>query len=209
MSQLIDLYKLSHEEIVDLYTLDLSRWGGAPINFINQKQSATAVQWNNRSWIPWAFEASGFEYQGRGQAPQPKIVLSNLLGEVSSLCKQYRDLSRCDLIRNQVFADNLLLNNTTRVKPAEIWRVDRKVNEDANMVTFSLDNALNVEGVRIPGRRLLANNCVWLAIGGFKGPYCQYSGNATTCDGRLGTCRGLGNAARYGGAPAVDNQRQG
>lgn len=209
MPGIIDLYKLSHTEIVDLYRLDLRRWGGNFIYFCNYARGTELLEWGGQQFLAWSFESSDWEYTGRGQSPEPKIVLSNLFGEVSALCKQYRDLNLCELTRYQVWVSDLSITNYDVIKSPDVWQIDRKTQENANIVSFTLSSTLNVEGATIPGRKLLANSCNWLSIGGFRGVYCQYNGTATSCDGRLATCRALGNAARYGGAPSVDNNRLG
>lgn len=209
MAGLIDLYGLRHDEIIDLYRVDLSAIGGTNLYFCNYAKGNIAIVWNGITYTPTPLEATGWEMSGRGVGASPRIVFNNLFGEFSALCRQYRDMVGATLYRYQLYVSDLDVVNSAPLRPPEVWRGDRKITENALTVAFELDNSLNMEGSKIPGRRLLANTCSWLIYGGFKGSYCQYTGTAATCDGRLVTCRDLGNAARYGGAPGVDNQRNG
>jgi len=93
----------------------------------------------------------------------------------------------------------------------EIWFVERKANETSTAVQFELSSALNFQGVMLPRRQIVANVCPWLAIGGYRGPYCGYTGPAVAkaddtpttdmaedkCGGRVSSCK-----LRFGNDPA-------
>ena len=65
---------------------------------------------------------------------------------------------------------------------------------DQATATYNLALAVDTTAVVLP-RRLLTGKCSVL----FKGPACQYQGNAETCDRTLANCKALGNQANYGG----------
>ena len=55
-----------------------------------------------------------------------------------------------------------------------IWFVDRKSGENGSLITFELASALDLIGVRLPGRQFIQNCCVWV----YRGADCGYTGGA-------------------------------
>jgi lambda family phage minor tail protein L len=79
-------------------------------------------------------------------------------------------------------------------------------------------------GQTLPGRQITANMCGWLKHGGYRGPYCGYTGTLyftrddvptadparDKCSGRVGSCKlrfGETAALPFGGFPAADALR--
>lgn len=103
----------------------------------------------------------------------------------------------------------------------EIWFIDRKVaHVPGRYVEFELATAMDLNGEVLPGRQIMANVCTWLLRGGYRGPYCGYTGAAyfdindnpvddpgkDVCAGLLRSCKrrfGENNALPYGGFPAA------
>ena len=61
--------------------------------------------------------------------------------------------------------------------PPEIWIVQQKTAETAEVVQFSLSSALDFNGQKLPDRPIIAGVCSWLRKGGYRGPYCGYTGS--------------------------------
>lgn len=104
--------------------------------------------------------------------------------------------------------------------PPEVWYVERKVSEDNRTVQFELASAMDLNGMQLPRRQIVANKCLWLTIGGYRGIYCNYSGGAVAkaddsptailgedrCGGRVASCKlrfGANNPLNHGGFPAA------
>lgn len=104
--------------------------------------------------------------------------------------------------------------------PPEVWYVERKVSEDNRTVQFELASAMDLNGMQLPRRQIVANKCLWLTIGGYRGAYCNYSGppvakaddTATSdplldrCGGRIVSCKkrfGEDGQLNHGGFPAA------
>lgn len=104
--------------------------------------------------------------------------------------------------------------------PDEIWFIERKVSEDFETVEFELTTAIDLNGEQLPGRQIIAGMCGWIIRGGYRGPYCGYTGpavadaddNPTTdpsrdqCGGRVRSCKlrfGQDKPLPYGGFPAA------
>lgn len=207
----IQLSKLRHDAVIELYKIDLSLAGYPNIFYFTPVFSSNPIElvWNGQSYIPTDMVSSGWEYNGQGTLPTPTITITNIFGGVSALCKQFNDMLGAKVTRYKVFRSDLGFNKSETITDPDIWFIERKVSEDALSVQFELASSLDLRGVRLPSRPMLANSCSWLSKGGFKGRYCQYSGQAASCDGRLSTCRSLGNAGRYGGFPGLGNTSAG
>jgi phage-related protein len=65
--------------------------------------------------------------------------------------------------------------DSTASFPDEIWYVERKAVETNTHIQFELSSAHDVQGVKLPGRTIVANSCPWA----YKGVECGYSGQAT------------------------------
>lgn len=107
--------------------------------------------------------------------------------------------------------------------PPEIWFIERKANEEADQIMFELVG-YDLNGVKIPRRQIIPNHCTWIAIGGYRGPYCGYTGGPVAklddtptsdpllddCSGRLAACKmrfGEDAELPYGGFPAAGLMR--
>ena len=81
--------------------------------------------------------------------------------------------------------------------PEEIWYVDRKALETRTHIEFELTAAHDVQGVKLPGRTVVANTCPWKYKGGecgydtttYPGGSCSNSTYTTqeTCEGNSDT----------------------
>ncbi|WP_329767301.1 phage minor tail protein L [Stenotrophomonas maltophilia] len=102
----------------------------------------------------------------------------------------------------------------------EIWFIERKVAETKETVEFELATAIDLNGEVLPGRQIMSNVCTWLLRGGYRGPYCSYTGSAyfdindnpvddpgrDVCAGLVRSCKrrfGENNELPYGGFPAA------
>ncbi|WP_454711585.1 phage minor tail protein L [Cupriavidus nantongensis] len=105
--------------------------------------------------------------------------------------------------------------------PTELWYIEQKTSETNEGVTFELASALDFSGEQLPRRQIVANVCLWLTIGGYRGPNCGYTGTAyfdrndnpvadpalDRCGGRLSSCKrrfGDNNPLPFGSFPAAD-----
>jgi lambda family phage minor tail protein L len=109
--------------------------------------------------------------------------------------------------------------------PDEIWRIEQKSNENKTSATFVLASPLDFESQMLPDRQVVANHCAWLKRGGYRGPYCGYTGPAVAtlddtptddpaadrCGGRLRSCKlrfGESQPLRFGAFPSAGKVRQ-
>jgi phage-related protein len=72
-------------------------------------------------------------------------------------------------------------------------------------VSFTLSIGFDVLRLEIPARTVRSRMC-WHRFKGTDGS-CGYSGSDTTCDRSFEACKAKGNVARFGGFPAIPNER--
>tara|TARA_R100000773_G_scaffold9177_1_gene8702 strand:+ start:2543 stop:3130 length:588 start_codon:yes stop_codon:yes gene_type:complete len=128
------------------------------------------VRWNDQNYEQIPIIAEGFAYQ-KGQLPRPKLIVSNIKGKMSAIL----------LLVNRTTSGNDLMGSTvTRIRtlarfldaenfpgnvnpfgtpdpdaefPREVYSIDRKANENREVVEFELAAAFDLVGVRAPKRQ--------------------------------------------------------
>lgn len=219
-----DLQALSQDAIIALYALDLNPIGVAQVlRFCNFMQTNGNVSLGGVAYSAIPVEAEGFEYNGRGQLPTPRIRVSNVLGLFTPLLLQYQDLVGAKLTRIRTFAKHLdggSNPNASATTEPDIYFVERKASESRLEVTWELRSSLDLSNVQLPGRRIMANLCGWQ----YRSASCGFTGGAVAdiydrptnniakdeCGRRLTSCElrfGVNQPLPYGGFPGVDNQR--
>lgn len=188
------------------------------------------VVWQGNTYVRFPIDAEGFEWRGQGTLPRPKLRAANVSGLLGALVRENNDLVGCKVVRRRTLARYLdAVNFPGGVNPsadpnaeidAEVYFIDRKATENAVVVEFELAAALDVHGVKLPRRPVVQNVCTWLAIGGYRGPYCGYTGGPVAdvldqptsdpavdrCGGRLASCKlrfGAFAELSFGGFPAA------
>ncbi|NDC74444.1 phage minor tail protein L [bacterium] len=181
--------------IIELFELhlDLDLHGSAEIvrfhSGVNQKTPAGDIYWQGEPYQPLPIEADGFEYNGNGQLPRPRIRISNLLGSISALLLGVNeitpgnDLTGAKLIRIRTlsrFLDPVNFTGGTNPygtpaneeMPREVYYIDRKSVENREIVEFELAAVFDLAGVRAPKRQVIANICQWK----YRSAECGYTG---------------------------------
>lgn len=225
-----DVQKLAPGSIVEVFTLDATSLGGSIYNFhAGTNELNSAIVLNGVTYSMWPIEASGFELKSNGTLPTPSMKVANITGMIGSLCNDYDDLVGAKVIRKRIFAKYLdAINFTGGVNPSadpnarfpdEIWFVERKVNENNIFIEFSLSSAMDVEGVKLPRRQIIANCCTFK----YRSSECGYAGTnyfdltdaPTTyendaCSKRLAACKlrfGTYAELPFGGFPGAGRVR--
>jgi phage-related protein len=95
-----EIQKLSPSSIIELYEIDASNIGGDIYRFHSGKNGLTSdVVWAGQTYSAFPIEVSGFEWNGKGQLPRPKVNVGNALGTISALVLTYQDLIGCKFTR--------------------------------------------------------------------------------------------------------------
>lgn len=153
------------DAIIELFELDLTALGDQVYYFVMGFEEGDAVTWRGNVYVPADFEASGFELNGRGEAPQPTVAFSVTNQMLSGLINDYNDLIGARVTRTKTFKkflDGEESADPTAHFPLDIYRVERKTKENKFYVEFELSSLLDQQGRLLPARTISANYCPWI-----------------------------------------------
>ena len=183
MTVTADVQTLEPGPRIILYDLDAQALGGDLVHFHAHQQSSS-IWWKGIEYKPWPIKAEGFA-QTTDQPPQPKLTVGNVDGSISSLCLYFNDLVGATLTVHETFGKYLDAVNfpegnptadPTQEFPAQVWQIERKSSETRIQVEFELKSPMDIGQAQLPGRDIIANVCGSIAIGGYRGPECGYTG---------------------------------
>lgn len=177
-----DIQKLEPGSIIELFELDLTPFGGDLLRFHAGTNGLLAnVTWAGNVYTAFPVAASGFEFSGQGQAPRPKMMVSNVVGSITALVLQYDDLVGAKVTRRRTLVKYLDAVNFSGGNasadpsaefPQDIFYIDRKSLETNEVVEFELSPAMDVTGVMLPRRQIIQNICPWK----YRSSECGYTG---------------------------------
>ena len=127
---------------------------------------AGSIVFNNKTYSPMPIEAEGFDYKsGQNDAQaRPTLRISNVLGTVSTILINVNQITLGnDLLNAQVtrirtaamFLDGESTANTSATSRNEVYFIERKSTENAQMVEFELSQFNDLPGFKIPKRQVL------------------------------------------------------
>ena len=170
-----DLQKINPSAIIELFTLetDATLHGSTQTyrfhNGTNLNNNSDVI-WAGNQYIKMPIQAEGFAYQ-KGQLPRPTLTISNALGTITAILLNVNtvtvgnDLTGATVTRIRTlaryldavnFPDNtnpLGTPDPTAEFPKEIYKIDRKSNENRDIVTFELAAVFDLAGIRSPKRQ--------------------------------------------------------
>ena len=185
-----ELQSINPGSIIELFSIELNTalHGSNTIyrfhNGANLKANGEVV-WANNSYLRFPIECSGFEFGSSGTLPRPTITVSNILGTITAIMQDVNtttvgnDLNGAKFTRIRTlarFLDAVNFNNNTNPFgtpdpsaefPQEIYFLDRKANENRNVVTWEAQSALDLVNVKLPKR--VATRTIFPGIGAFLG----------------------------------------
>ena len=215
LSIVAEAAKLTASAIIDLYTLDASPIGGGLFYFYcGTNESRGPITFQGITYNAFPVKVDGYQYSGKGEPPRPHITFANVNGFMSSLVLTYDDLVGAYVIRRRTFAkflDGQPDADPDAAFPDDVFTIDRKSSETHETVEFELGIAIDVEGVKLPRRQVLANLCTV----NYRGPECSFAENrvvSVASGAKLGSIvrfKGLWSSASsyiYGdGVKFIDN----
>lgn len=216
---------------VELWELDLQLMGGPVQRFANQVNAlGQAIVWQGTTYSPLPIQATGFDRRSAGPFPRPRLQVSNVLGTLAQLMRDYDNLRGARLYRRRTLAcfldaANLASGNADADPLAEfapeLWLVDHCTARNRLALAFELRNPLDVTGVMLPARTVHPNYCPWV----YRSSDCGYAGGAVAkaddsptavlgedrCSKRLSGCKlrfGATAPLPFGGFPGVGRLRE-
>lgn len=211
----------------------LSIWEGFELVLADQtlyfhagtNEISGSVVWSGQIYTPWPLKGTEFATPSQGSPARPKLQVGNFGGTISALCRQYEDLLWAKLKRRRTLvkyldAVNFVGGNPTanpaEEYPVETWFITRKVNETPAAIEFDLGSPLDLQGVKLPRRQVVAGTCLWAYRSGecgyAGGPVATYANVPTSdpaqdqCSRTMTGCKlRFGNFAElpFGGFPGI------
>lgn len=169
-----EVQKPQTSELIELFSLDLTNFGDGIYYFIRGTTEPNIIVWQGNTYVPVDFETEGFELNGRGEAPSPKVRFSVTNQMITGLINDFEDLVGARVVRTKTyrkFLDNEATANPNAHYPLDIFRVERKVRENRYVVEFELSSILDQQGRQLPGRTITSNYCPWI--------YRRYNGGVS------------------------------
>lgn len=222
--------KLDADAIVDLYTLDTSTIGGTLVlRWVAGTLGSNPVYYQGNAYTSAPVQADGFEWNGRGALPQPRIRVGNVFGSVTSLLITYNDLVGATVTRLRTFAKHLDGQpeaDSGAHWPPEVYRVERKSGHNKMVVEWELSASIDQEGKMLPGRQCIRDTCTWVyrtwtgSAFDYTNATCPYTGTSyfkpdgtvagsaaeDQCGRRLSDCKsrfGATSPLPFGGFPGM------
>ena len=190
---------LSVDSIVEMFEIDVSDIGfnnssslvnNGIFRFHNAvKLISSNIIWQGNNFIAIPIAATGFEKTARGTLPTPKLALAvndagiTALTELKTQIRKFDDLVGAKVTRKRTFAKFLDVENFFNQTPPQgfapdpnaefpndIYFIDRKTNENKFVIEFQLASILDVEGLLLPSRTVVASRC----IHNYRGEGCLY-----------------------------------
>jgi lambda family phage minor tail protein L len=182
-----ELAVLGPNAIIELFELQLdTTLHGASTTYywhngVNADVTGNIVFASN-TYVRLPVEATGFDYTSSGSLPRPTLRISNLFSDMTTLLLLVNattpgnDLGGATVRRIRTlkkFLDGEAAADPSARFPTEIWYVDRKSNENRDLVEFELASKFDLAGVMLPQRQIIANVCQWK----YRGAECGYTGS--------------------------------
>lgn len=128
------------------------------------------VIWRSQPYTPFPIEVEGFDIDGSGGIPRPKVSVSNINGAISQLLLTQGGLVGAKFTRTQVYARFLDNANWARGNPwgtpdplaayePEVYFVSRTITENPEMVQWELQTPFELDNVKLPRRPILSILC--------------------------------------------------
>jgi lambda family phage minor tail protein L len=159
-----EIQKPETSELIELFTLDLTALGDS-IYFFTPNKKETDIEWQGNVYVSVDIQAEGFEVDGRGSAPTPKIRFSMTTPILGGLIDEFNDLIGAKITRCKTYAkflDGEPGANPSAHFPLDIYRVERKASETRYQIEFELSSIMDQRGATLPSRVITSFYCPWI-----------------------------------------------
>lgn len=148
--------------LVELFQLDISHLDGPVLYFTKVNLPGQNVVFAGNTYTAIDIEAEGFEWNGKGAFPRPKVRINNVNRLISSVLLTYDDLLGSEFTRIRTFRqylDDGSSPDSSQTFPLDKYKVERKLNQNKIYVEFELSTVLDQQGVKLPRRQFLKDAC--------------------------------------------------
>lgn len=154
---------------IELFDLDMTSLGGDVLHFTasGTRQVSTAnpqgfIRWRGEAYTPMPVQATGFEVNGRGALPRPRLKVANINRVFSSLIIEFNDGLGAKLTRWRTFEKFLDDGDEPDQDahfPVDVYVIERKSAQNKVFVEWELSAAMDQEGRMLPGRQVIRDYC--------------------------------------------------
>lgn len=173
-----ETFGFSVSSLMELYTLDGREIGMSTVyRFVNGSNcNFQPVIYGGVTYTPFPIMVEGYEKDGKTTLPRPRLTVSNVNGLVSRmLLDNGRSLDGATVTRTRVFARFLDAANWPSNSPLPSWvtpdptasyapepfKINRKVTENNESITWEMYSPLEMGNVKLPRRQIIGNVCLW------------------------------------------------
>lgn len=165
MSDLIhvEASQLNQDAIVEMFEIDLTKLGLGVFRFSSTSSNGVAVKFNGEEYPPAPIEASGFQWDGVGTMPRPRLKIAAKDLYFLNMVVNADDLVGQPVKRIQTFAkylDTGSTPNTGAAFPDENFVIERKASQSRHLLEFELSTELDQQGIQIPRLKVMRDTCV-------------------------------------------------
>jgi lambda family phage minor tail protein L len=154
--------KLSAGELIELYQLDITALGGQTYHFTSSVNGANPVEFDGVTFTPIDLETSGWEWNGQGAAPRPRLKIANTSQLITVAVIEFKDLVGGKVTRIRTFKrflDGQPDADPSAIFPVDIYSIERKVTQNKVFIEWELSMSLDQSGKKLPGRQILRDAC--------------------------------------------------
>lgn len=127
-----DVQRLEPGTIVELFELDTTALGGTVLRFhAGTNQIRQNVVWQGNTYTAFPMQATGFDFNGNGQLPRPRMLMSNVTGAMTLLVLTYEDLLGAKVTRRRTLAKYLDEVNFPERRNLLEWTEDMRTTAQA------------------------------------------------------------------------------
>ncbi|HAT3807588.1 TPA: phage minor tail protein L [Morganella morganii] len=177
----IAVTQIEQSAMLDLYEVDLSRFGGNVYRFHDGMNGLLKpVIWQGNRYDPYPVQVTGLSMTAQGASARPKMTFANIDGLLTAINNDYDDALGAIVTRRQAMEQYLDAVNfpdgNNQADPSreavQKFVIEQRENSDSDFVTYVLALPTETDNAQIPARVIQADICPWR----YRGQDCGYDG---------------------------------
>lgn len=175
-----DLTKLSLDAEIELIEIDGSApsIGAGILRYCNQTNEVYgSITWQGNVYQPYPIMIEGLAMSTKDATSRPTMSIGNVTSSISTLMLLYQDMVGAKVTIRRVLAkylDGAPSANTSNGLPTDVYYIERKIEENFQVVRFELSTDLDMDDVMLPNLKCTASHCVWM----YRSTECGYTGRS-------------------------------
>ena len=177
----IAVTQIEQSAMLDLYEVDLSRFGGNVYRFHDGMNGLLKpVIWQGNRYDPYPVQVTGLSMTAQGASARPKMTFANIDGLLTAINNDYDDALGAIVTRRQIMEQYLDAVNfpdgNNQADPSreavQKFVIEQRENSDSDFVTYVLALPTETDNAQIPARVIQTDICPWR----YRGQDCGYDG---------------------------------